>query len=311
MILGNLAGAPTDAATLIRGLTQAVSDAPFLLAPERAKELSEAVFAGAPFNLIFEEGKANLEAFVEDEKVVATYPALLSLWAVAYAAVLICDEASLRQSAFSAIHGENPPDDAHIELPRDPGTPMHVALALVDSAKELIRDPSARWTPGLPEPQSAPVEKSLDWRVNNLFLAAAAWAILHEIGHVNLHHGHSLFPEKLKAREYEADEWAVGWALKSAPGFQFEFRLLAIGVGYVWLALIDEKRRESPTHPPAFDRLARRMQEGFGETKLSAGLQASAYVIKACFIPFEEAPVYETAQDMFVDTLVRASRAAP
>jgi hypothetical protein len=119
-----------------------------------------------------------------------------------------------------------------------------------------------------------------------------------------------LFPEKSKAREYEADEWAARWALDDAPRpEQYEVRVPAVAAALIWIALVDSVRRGSVTHPHAWDRFGR-LTDVIQAPDDSVGLWLSGCMMKAFFRPAEEAPVHDTARDMFEDELIRALRSA-
>jgi hypothetical protein len=285
----------TDAERLIRSYAGAVASAPYALAPERAEELHGTVFGGEPWTLALEEGAAQATARVDRREIAVTFAALLGLWAVARAAMIVGAEAVAASR------------NRRRKLDSSPGSSMAEALALTTAAEALIRDPCAAWPVELPHPEAAAPEGSDEWRVNNLFLGAVGWICLHEVAHIHLAHE----PDTTDARrrqENEADSWATRWILERAPAdLRREFHVFAIAAGLGWIALVDGVRRGSVTHPHAWERLGHCAQS-FETEDLSPGLELSTHVLKACFFPYDPIEDFETPQQAFFGTLLAASR---
>ena len=165
----------TDAEKSIRGLCEDVARAPYELAPERKQELDSKIM-GQPWELVFCPEVANFYAHPTKKNIEVAYAALLSLWAIAHAALLIGAEAmAATRAGLSTL-------DTH------PGTPIAEACDLIDIARDLIRDPCAPWPPHLPRPDALAPQGSPGGHLNNVFLGATGWMVLHEIAHIHLNH---------------------------------------------------------------------------------------------------------------------------
>jgi hypothetical protein len=311
----------TDAERLIMGpVADLIGTSPFRIAPERQQRLADEVLGGDPLDLEWVPRVGDhVKFWFDDRKITAAYAAALGLWAVTCATILLMDEVKPAQTAAWLQHGEEPPRDARIELDRSPGTPIHQSFGMIKIAERLLRDPATPWGAGLPTPEAAAPENSFERRAMNLFLAAIGWVFLHEIGHFTCGHaariGNDLpweeqRPERARELEFEADEWATEWTLEGASDpQQKEFRILAIAVAMVWLGIVHSVRRESPTHPPAWERLAR-IQGIFGTGEESPALWLAGCMMKTFFAPDDDAPVRDDALDLFVHELIRTSRVA-
>lgn len=293
----NVEPAETDAKRLIVGLTKAVAAAPYAIAPERAIDLEAKVFSGEPWGIVFGDGaKSSMKALVDSNEIWVPYSGLLSLWAVTRAVVLIGTEAMA-----ATRRGQVVLDGGH-------GTPVADARRLLEASKLFIRDPRAKWPSDLPAPDPGAIEGSVDWHVNNVFLGACGWILLHEIAHIHLSHAPDTSADLRKKQEHEADEWATKWILDHAPqNLQREFRLLAIAAGFTWIGLNDGVMRVDTTHPHAWERFSH-CTNAFKTDALSPGLELAAYALKACFFPSDPIPPAETPEDAFFETLFRASR---
>lgn len=293
----NVEPAETDAKRLIICLTKAVAAAPYAIAPERAIDLEGKVFLGRPWGVAFGDGaKSSMKALVDSKEIWVPYSGLLSLWAATGAVVLIGTE------AMAATR------NGQWALDSRPGTPVAHAYRLLDASKSLIRNPRTKWPGDLPAPDANAREGSLDWHVNNVFLGACGWILLHEIAHMHLSHAPDTSLDLRKKQEHEADEWATKWTLDHAPqNLQREFRLLAIAVGFTWLGLNDSVMRVDSTHPHAWERFGH-CTNAFKTDALSPGLELAAYVLKACFFPTDPIPTAETPEEAFFETLLRATR---
>ena len=142
-----------------------------------------------------------------------------------------------------------------VALDNRPGTPVAQAVRLLEASKSFIRDPQAKLPGDLPAPDAHALEGGVDWHVNNVFLGACGWILLHEIAHMHLSHEPDTSPDLRKKQEHEADEWATKWILDHAPqNLQREFRLLAMAAGFTWLGLSDGVMRVDTTNPHAWER---------------------------------------------------------
>lgn len=269
------------------GYCQAISEAPFRIAPERADELQQTVFGGQPCDLIFENGPANFMAHVGFLKVEARFAALLSLWATARASLQLAVAIGTARRAGEVI------------LDVSPGSAAHEAFALVEAARNLIRNDRASWPPDLPIPDHAAVEKTLPWYFNNVFLGATGWALLHEVAHLTLNHEKNTTVEILRRQEFEADSWATRWVLeKSQDPLESEFRIFCVATGLAWLGLLTSVRRDGPTHPPASQRLLNCAAD-FVADDLSPALEMAGDVLKAIFAPSTQLEFSEHPAEAF------------
>ena len=218
---------PTDAERLIKDLCAGVIQSPFALALERQNDLL-GIMGGTAWCVEFRPGKANFTAYPADKEIVATYAALLSLWATARAAVLIAE------AGLAATRAGQATLDQHL------GTTVCEALELAEAARLLIRDPAATWPITLQMPVAQPAPGSREWNINNIFQASAGFIFLHEIAHIKLRHGLDQMPAAVMREENEADHWATSWIFKSPPNSECrEFRIFAEALAFVWIGLID------------------------------------------------------------------------
>lgn len=291
---------PSASATLIKPLSDAVGAAPFRLAPERADDLKNEIFGGQAWEVFFSddliEEKTNVAAYPSYKRIEVHFSALLSIWAVSRAALILASEAmrASRQGEHAIAGG--------------PDTEVALARNLVDAAKALIRDKDAAWPDALPIPVENPTPDTLDWYVNNLFLATTGWILLHEIAHIHLGHGHCATPQASFAQEHEADEWATNWIMQDAPAdLRKDFRILAVTTGLVWVAVLDDVRRGSMTHPHAWRRM-QQLANSLSSDDLSPGLEMCSHVMKVLFLPDGEAKEFDCPEDAFFRTLIEVSR---
>lgn len=284
----------TDAKRLIQDFEQLVSESPTRIAPERDKELLNEVFGGKICDLKFAEGPANFLANVDEGFVEARYAGLLSIWATAYACVLLIDEvAKARDASQSTLK---------------PTGETQQAYALLEAAKRVIADHMFKWPDELPAPEYDAPEGTVAWRTDNLFLGATAWVILHEIAHLKLGHEVLSTVERQMQEEFEADAWAASWILKQPRSeAEQEFRLLSVGIGVVWLGLVEEVRGTGDgIHPPAFERLAKcSRQFPFVEDSPASGMVAD--VLKVVFDPVSQITA-EHASDALASVAIRLAR---
>lgn len=260
-------------------------------------DLNSKVFQGKPWGIVFGDGtKFAMKALVDSSEIWAPYSGLMSLWAATRAVVLIGAEAMKATRRGEA------------SLDNQPSTPAAQAARLLEASKSFIRNPLANWPGDLPKPNGHALEGSLDWHVNNVFLSACGWILLHEVAHMHLSHEPDTSPDRLKEQEREADGWATSWILDHAPqDLHKEFRILAIAAAFTWIGVSDGVMRVDTTHPHAWERFGH-CTNAFTADALSPGLEMSAYALKACFFPTEPIPPAETPEDAFFDVLIRATR---
>jgi hypothetical protein len=228
-------------------------------------------------------------AHVGSPNISATYAGLLSVWAVSYATLQL-----------SAAIGEARRKGKRMLAP-NPGTAAHEAYRLVESARDLIRNRAAGWPSGLPTPDPSALADTHPWRINNLFLGATAWILLHEVAHLKLNHEITLPADMLRNQEFEADTWATQWVLGEAPPtppLAREFRLFCVATGLAWNGLVQQIRGQDSVHPSAAQRLLNSSQE-FQCDELSPGIEMAGDVLKALFDPSVELPETEHPLEAF------------
>lgn len=264
--------------------------APMNIAPERQEELKNRVFKGAIWPLYASEGPASFSAIPEDKAVYASWAGQASLWCLSYASFQIMDIATkvARSSNFAS---DGPVDFGEIFA----GLKIseHVRFA-----KSLFRTDQA-WPSALYRPMSKPKEGSEAWLVDNLYLGALAWILLHEVGHVH-HEDQKFVPAQMRIKqEYRADQFATEWVLSHAGrGLSREYRALAIVVAMSWLFLNEIQLGPGATHPAAILRFREAVQHLRLEDR-SVGLESSAYVLKAIFDPESTSPKFDTSREAF------------
>lgn len=101
----------------------------------------------------------------------------------------------------------------------------------------------------------------------DLVIMALGLILLHEIGHLELGHGPSQWPDSI-LEEREADEWAASFFLSKCDEYAKQHghepadvqrkRSLALVIGELWALHFEVHLgvKNSETHPPTYDRLA-------------------------------------------------------
>lgn len=282
----------TDAERLAGGFASSLAKAPFGIAPEAANDLAE--IGVDAWELVFRDGDGTFKALLDRKEIAVYFAGLLSLWAVAKAALIVANAGMVAARTAGAS--------------ADIGPLTGEAFALLSAAEQLIRNPAASWPSAFAKPDPAAAQGSTEWADNNLFMAAAGWVMLHEVAHVYLNHHDATTQALLKSQEHEADEWATKWVLNGVTDDKIrEFRILAVGVGIVWIGLIDKVKGKSNTHPHAAERLTR-CEPFFCASELSPSLEMLSYVLKAFFDPATPVQPVDTPAEAFVEELIRYGR---
>lgn len=280
----------SDAEALVSGFLPSVRAAYFNIAPERANDLN-VVLGGPPWIMDFTAGSANFAAHVAEPSVEARYSALLSLWAVAKAALQISQamaDAS-RRNEKSVIF--------------TPGTPEHEGRYLLDLARKLIRDADFSWPADAPRPDPTAAAGSPEDAINNVFLGASGWCVLHEVAHVHLKHQGANSPHLMLQQEFDADDWATRWVLEKCPNDTLrQFRVVCCAVGLVWIGIVDSIRRGSVDHPHASERLMK-CADHFRLSDLSPAIEIANHILKAFFNPDDELPIGDDPGSAFRETM--------
>jgi hypothetical protein len=271
----------TDAERLMVPFIPTVSRAVFSIAPERAEELNDEIFKQAPWDLDFKTDGDLFVAHPSQQLIEVRFSALLSLWAAANAALLFAD------AMMKAVR------EGKDTVVASPGTRLYEAMSLLAASKELIRNPRATWPKNLSLPDARAPAGTHAWYVNQLFLAATAWVLMHEVAHVHLKHEPVTTADILIQQEREADNWATKWLLEHAPpDLRRDFRAVACATGLAWVGLSDKiQGGHEPTHPHASQRLTASSVH-FPTEEVSPALEMATHIVKAFFNP--HAPVAES-----------------
>lgn len=284
------------------GFDATVCASPFKIAPERNAELLKEVMGGTAWEL---ELNASLNredntfrARPVSKIVEVNYAALASVWLFAKAAWLVArDGVAAHRSGLPA-------------LAAGPRTTVSEARHLADAARTIIADSGAHWPSNIHPPVPGAVEGEEEWYVNNVFLGATGWIVLHEIGHIHHRHEAETSTDVLKAQEFEADRFATDWVLQNLPvdDPRGHFRVFVTAVALFWVAMTDSVRRGSTTHPHAWQRLERLGAALPIGDHLNPGYEMAAYVLKVIFLPEHEMPVADHPEAALFDLLVEAIR---
>lgn len=260
------------------------------IAPERRDDLVSEIFGAEKWTISWSNEPANFFAIPEDKAIYLTAAGQASLWCLAYAAFHVIDVASRRQR----VADYNEQD--HLDIGQywsDLGLGDYVAFS------RSLFHADRPWPSNLETPSKSPSEYSQEWRINNIYLGALSWILLHEVAHV--HHGdQKLVPNCLRIKqEFLADSFATDWILSDAgQGIEREFRILMIVVALTWLFLFESELGQGKTHPAAI----LRFREAAGRFRVgsrSAGLEYASYLLKAILDPATPQPVHETPMQAF------------
>jgi Peptidase U49 len=292
----NSNGPICDAERLMAPFLALVVASPIRLALER-KDDYLALFGGALPHVDFTNTMANFEAHVSEPSVEIRFSALLSLWATAKAALHISN--AMAAAMRDAI--ERNEDSAVLQF--KPGTTTYEGRVMIDLAKVLIEDANAKWRSDVASPDHSADLMGTEAKINNLFLGACGWCILHEIAHIVLGHQATTSRDRLLQQEFEADEWATNWILDRCPTVEERrFRILCCATALAWVGLVDAVRRGSSDHPHASERLVE-CAGRFGDGDLSGAIEIAMHLLKALFVPVVKLPVANDAEDALFDVL--------
>lgn len=264
--------------------------APINIAPERRDDLVSEIFGAEKWTISWSSEPANFFSIPEDKAIYLTAAGQASLWSLAYAAFHVIDVASRSQR----VADYNEQD--HLDIGQcwsDLGLGDYVAFS------RSLFHVDRPWPSNLETPSKSPNEYSKEWRINNIYLGALSWILLHEVAHV--HHGDQKFvPNCLRIKqEFLADSFATDWILSDAgQGIEREFRILMIVVALTWLFLFESELGQGKTHPPAILRF-REAADRFKAGTRSAGLENATYLLKAILDPATAQPVHETPMQAF------------
>lgn len=221
-----------------------IAGAAFTIAPEREHQLEAAV---PKFSLALSNDR-KFSIRVNMSTHVATLPVatLEYLWACAYLFWVLYQEYIAAQSR----------DDKQIDLSTKPN--VCDAIHVFNWARgNQAASGSEEWPQALPRPKRDGSNEAVSV-ANELFLAAIAWIIHHEIAHVRAKHPamHQCYAVK---QELEADEMATEWILgKCEDSDKRNKRQLGMVTALLAMQLLDEPSGSDTyvgTHPPTVERL--------------------------------------------------------
>lgn len=264
--------------------------APFNIAPERGDELASEIFGTEKWAIERSDEPANFFAIPETKSIYLTGAGQASLWCLAYVAFHVMDIASRSQRSVDYD------EQSHIDIGKYFAA-LHLGEYVAFSRSLFHAD--RPWPSNLEAPKNAAPEGSVAWRIDNLYLGALSWILLHEIGHVH-NSDQKLVPSSIRIRqEYLADSFATKWILSTAGnGLEREFRVLMIAVALTWMFLSESEKGQGTTHPPAMLRF-REAAAQFRMGERSTGLENAAYLLKAVLDPGTVPVAHETSAEAF------------
>jgi hypothetical protein len=289
MTNSNLMREGNDMANPIRVLLDHFIPALERVAPERARELEAAITnPGVTFAIEETDEPFLFSANPTTKRIRAGVGCLGRLWATAYA--YYCFYTGVRDVKLENVSAR--------ELDLKQGDRMTMASRLLEwtvAAEQAIADakkkkqpiPAIPWPDGLPRPSAHPVPESDEHVADELFLAAGAFILHHELAHLRLGHKLSDDSEEMRRLEYEADMEAARWLLQGLDEADDRFLKRAIGIALAlaWMtSLAVFIPEDSESHPPSCDRLYRTLDNfvhdpdhlvwAFADTILRANLEA-------------------------------------
>jgi Peptidase U49 len=178
------------------------------------------------------------------------HPMLGALWAAAHAYIV----------AFHEYQQANRRGDLIFHVGKQPRVANAYALyaELLASAGTGL---PTRWPSDDIRPIRYPFEHTDGHTANELFLAAVAWIVHHELAHARLDHEEA--PVNSKLQENEADAAATRWICEDAvEAMPLQKRAMGMVTAVMFLVALDlrQNRHHSNTHPPSFERLMRNLE---------------------------------------------------
>jgi hypothetical protein len=228
-----------------------IAKCPFLIAPERDGDW-EGLISEIPwrFELQCAEASRGFRAELDKNLVKIPLPQLERLWAMTFGFVVSFD-----------IAKSHPPGTelGVVECPE-----LKIPMEMLSWAYHgIVEKRHLTWPKEFPQPGGqVAFPEDTEEKVNQHFLLALGFILLHEIAHLRLKHADPEFQTDQESIdcELEADAWAADWIFEKCPA-NHEIRI-ARSVGCVLaLTLInlfeyrDKQSGGRLTHPPTVERL--------------------------------------------------------
>lgn len=271
-------------------LFECAKDIPLHIAPERSNELIDEIYGNEKWSFHRGSDSALFSAVPLTKSIYLTGAGQASLWCLSYVAYHVMHIASIAQR--TNYDGK----DKVIDISQYFST---LQLGEYISYSRDLFSTDLPWPKNLNIPIESPAKCSIDWRINNIYLGALSWILLHEIAHVH-HKDQQFVPAELrKKQEFLADDFATRWILDySENGLKLEFRILMITIALAWLFLNESELGKSATHPSAILRF-REASSRFQTGELSVGLENAAYFLKAVLDPRTMPPSHDNPKEAF------------
>jgi len=226
----------------IEDLRKDIEASVFRIAPERETELRTFFRDRRPQFLWGNRPRSLPKVNPQDAVIYLDWPGLTLLWAAAFQYWVLYNE-------HSNAHAD--------ETFRLFGSERRVtAIATFEWALRNFSDPKVSRPDGLPTPSATSPYASDKHVANELFLAAVAWILLHEIAHLQLNHTYvTAIPREEETR---ADADALSWILDHEHDKPRRTkRILGVCVAILLITALDLDRGSfmDTTHPRAFDRM--------------------------------------------------------
>lgn len=261
-----------------------LSDAPFLIAPERSREFDTEL---GHFDLIYlPSRKWKFCADPATREVFVSRGAIELLWC-----------SSLAHFSFYSrvVAGKRFDAAGEVDLRADPVLKAHLELLAWSIGCQLNKDERDDWPGHLPRPLPNPPRNSDENVADELTLAAGGFLLHHELAHVRNRHSAPVSDELSLQQEKEADIAAAEWVLDGLCDChdpRFTKRMLGIVNALLLTAAMSlhGNRLGGRTHPCSHDRLSSLIERFLGKEEhvarafawavLSLHFQVSRRVIK-------------------------------
>lgn len=229
----------------IKHLKEAIAGSPFNIAPEHTDYLLNLRDSrNIEVQLIVDKPGFSIEVVLAQSLVRLPVPALEYLWACGHFLWVTTQEYSAAQ-----IRGE-----AKLDFERN--ARLRAAATLFEWAKQNLKTPNrSPWPNELPSPQRFP-EKHSDIHVaNELFLAAVAWIIHHELAHVAFQHSGVGSVNQEKEADVEATSRVLCHLDVSDPRSTKRAFGIAVALLCIQSLEVGIPRPTVQTHPRAYQRI--------------------------------------------------------